>query len=136
MVERSPLIWALLDDGIRRALSNPDLENIFRNRVSLHLAESMIFLKNTRTRFQTIYLDPMYPHRKKSALNKMRLRLLRSVVGDDEDSSELLTTARNLALQRVVVKRPANAPFIGQKKPSYAAAGKNIRYDVYLTNHL
>lgn len=136
MVERSPFIWALLDDGIRRALSNPEIKEIFRSLVSLHLAESIFFLKNTNNRFQTIYLDPMYPHRKKSALNKMRMRLLRSVVGDDEDSARLLTTARKHALQRVVVKRPAGAPFIGQEKPSYAVVGKNSRYDVYLTNHL
>jgi len=134
MVERSPLIWALLDDGIRRASSNPEVNHIFRSRVSLYLAESTTFLKNTNRQFQTIYLDPMYPHRTKSALNKMKMRLLRSVVGDDEDSAKLLATAKNHALQRVVVKRPAGSPFISQEKPSYKVEGKTSRYDIYLTN--
>jgi 16S rRNA (guanine1516-N2)-methyltransferase len=48
------------------------------------------------------------------------------------NSAELLNVARQVALRRVVVKRPKGAEFIGNKKPSASIQSKNTRYDLYV----
>nr|GEX53122.1 hypothetical protein [Tanacetum cinerariifolium] len=78
-----------------------------------------------------IYLDPMFPHREKTALVKKEMRLFRPLVGDDMDAPALLEAALALASHRVVVKRPRKAPCIAGAKPSYALDGKSSRYDIY-----
>jgi 16S rRNA (guanine1516-N2)-methyltransferase len=80
---------------------------------------------------QVIYLDPMFPHRDKSALVKKEMRLFRPFVGDDLDAPALLQAALVLASHRVVVKRPRKAPIIDGGKPAYALEGKSSRYDIY-----
>ncbi len=80
---------------------------------------------------QVIYLDPMFPHRDKSALVKKEMRLFRPFVGDDLDAPALLSAALELASHRVVVKRPRKAPAIDGSKPGYSLEGKSSRYDIY-----
>jgi 16S rRNA (guanine1516-N2)-methyltransferase len=53
------------------------------------------------------------------------------VVGDDADALALLEVSRRTALERVVVKRPDDAPPLAPD-PSMRIAGKLVRYDVYL----
>ena len=78
-----------------------------------------------------VYLDPMFPHRDKSALVKKEMRLFRPLVGDDQDAPALLEAAQALASHRVVVKRPRKAPIIEGARPGYALEGKSSRYDIY-----
>jgi 16S rRNA (guanine1516-N2)-methyltransferase len=79
-----------------------------------------------------IYLDPMFPpKRKKSALAKKAMVVLRDIVGNDEDRSELFTNAWQATGRRVVVKCPDYAESVGGK-PDECFTGKLIRYDVYL----
>ena len=131
MTERQPLIGALLADGLARAAQDPDVAPI----VSL-----MRFLPGdaiTQMRAwsgeapQVIYVDPMFPHRDKSALVKKELRVFRPVVGDDNDAPALLAAALDLATHRVVVKRPRKAPIIDGPAPAYALEGKSSRFDIY-----
>ena len=79
-----------------------------------------------------IYLDPMYPHRKKSSLVKKEMRIIRQLVGDDPDADDLLFYALQTDIKRIVVKRPKNAPFLGNKKPTTCLKEKNSRFDIYL----
>jgi len=136
MLERSGVIWALLDDGIRRALSHPAVGKVFFDLVTLVHADAKRYLHDHRDAFDTIYLDPMYPHSSRSALNKQKMRFLRNVVGDDTDCSELLETALTHAEKRVVVKRPLKAEFLADLQPSFSQTGKSSRYDIYLAGHL
>lgn len=136
MLERSPLIWSLLEDGIRRGLSHQLVGKILKENIHLHLADAKHYLNSSKNAFDTIYLDPMYPRDSKSALNKARMRLLRTVVGDDEDSDDLLVTARQAARKRVVVKRPARAPFLASSEPSFSIQSRSSRFDIYLAVHL
>jgi 16S rRNA (guanine1516-N2)-methyltransferase len=80
---------------------------------------------------QLIYLDPMFPQHAESALAKKEMRLLRPLVGDDEDAPVLLAAALSLASHRIVVKRPRLAGTIGGTAPAYALEGKSCRFDVY-----
>lgn len=136
MVERSPVIWALLADGIRRCRSHPAIKLIFEQRVNLHNTEAIQFMTSCRQNFDTILLDPMYPHTGKSSLNKQKMRMLREIVGDDFDSDHLLNTALTHADKRVVVKRPARAEFLAGLHPSFSVTAKSSRYDIYLIPYL
>ena len=136
MIERSPVIWALLRDGIRRAASDKIIGGWISEKIMLLLGDARDLLKNFDNKFDTVYIDPMYPEIKKSARSKQKMVLLRSVVGIDRDQAELFDTSRAYATRRVVVKRPASAPPISDLPVSYRVKGKSSRYDIYLRSHL
>ncbi|UTW08806.1 class I SAM-dependent methyltransferase [Pseudomonas benzenivorans] len=131
LIERQPLIAALLEDGLARAAGDAEVGAIVA-RMRL-LAGNAIELMGAWAEEapQVIYLDPMFPHRDKSALVKKEMRLFRPFVGDDLDAPALLAAALGLASHRVVVKRPRKAPVIDGPKPGYALEGKSSRYDIY-----
>ena len=131
MVERSPIIAALLEDGWRRAQQTEWIRSLSWRLVRADSREFLLSL--TASQFpQIIYFDPMFPERKKSALVKKAMRLLRKVVGEDNDAPELLVLALKTARERVVVKRPRLAPPIPGPAPSFTLAGQSSRFDIYL----
>jgi 16S rRNA (guanine1516-N2)-methyltransferase len=136
MCERSPVIFALLEDGLRRAAQDRQLKMICQ-RITLRLGPSQEVLPQIcrQSRPGVVYLDPMFPHRRKSALVKKEMRALRIVVGDDKDSEALLQTALQETGQRVVCKRPAQAEILPGHRPDFAINTKKHRFDVYLAPH-
>ena len=131
LIERQPIIATLLEDGLVRALQDIEVAPIAQ-RMQLLKGNSIELIKTWQdTPPQVIYVDPMFPHRDKSALVKKEMRLFRPLVGDDMDASELLTAALALASHRVVVKRPRKAPIIEGATPSFSLEGKSSRYDIY-----
>ena len=134
MYERSPVIAALLADGLDRARNHPETNGIINNRMTLTTGD-IRNLANTVTdteRPDVVYLDPMYPHRTKSALVKKEMRVLRAVVGDDQDAPGLLRAGLAITGKRVVVKRPKHAAAIEGPKPDVVITSKNSRFDIYL----
>jgi 16S rRNA (guanine1516-N2)-methyltransferase len=130
-LERSPVVAALLADGLRRARAHPRHATVAR-RIELVEADARQWLRACRNLPDVVYLDPMFPaRRRRSALPVKELRALRELVGDDADAAELLASARAAALQRVVVKRPGYADPLGGR-PDLSYKGKLVRYDVYL----
>ena len=131
LIERQPLIGALLEDGLARGLDDAQVAPIV-SRMRLLKGNSIDVMRNWEGEPpQVIYLDPMFPHREKTALVKKEMRLFRPLVGDDNDAPALLEAALALASHRVVVKRPRKAPCIAGPKPSHALEGKSSRYDIY-----
>jgi 16S rRNA (guanine1516-N2)-methyltransferase len=131
LCERQPIIAALLEDGVRRAKAVPDLVDITA-RMHLHIGDAIDLMNNwSGEPPQVVHLDPMFPHRDKSALVKKEMRLFRPLVGDDLDAPALLEAALALASHRVVVKRARKAPPIDGAKPGYSLDGKSSRYDIY-----
>ena len=131
LIERQPLVAALLEDGLARAAGDADVGPIVA-RMQLLPGNSIERMRDWQGEPpQVIYLDPMFPHRDKSALVKKEMRLFRPLVGDDPDAPALLEAALALASHRVVVKRPRKAPCIAGPKPSHALDGKSSRYDIY-----
>ncbi|NQD91077.1 class I SAM-dependent methyltransferase [Pseudomonas sp. CrR25] len=131
LIERQPLIAALLEDGLERAARHADVGPIVA-RMQLLNGDAIELMNHWQAEPpQVIYLDPMFPHRDKSALVKKEMRLFRPFVGDDPDAPALLAAALALASHRVVVKRPRKAPIIAGGKPGYALEGKSSRYDIY-----
>lgn len=132
LCERSPILHALLEDGLTRAAGEPGTKEIVADRLDLQFEDSLVFLQQTSKKFHTIYLDPMYPHRTKSALNKQEMRVIRALVGGDEDCGGLLEAALSAAENRVVIKRPKGAGEVPGPPPSYVVKMKNSRFDIYL----
>lgn len=131
LFERNPVIHALLADGMARAALNVDCAAIVE-RMHLMEGSSIGWLEQVGSdAADVIYLDPMFPHRDKSALVKKEMQVFRTVVGDDGDSGPLLTAALAAARYRVVVKRPRKAPAIAGPEPTTRIEGKSSRYDVY-----
>lgn len=134
LVERQPVIGALLADGLRRALAHPETR-MAAERITLTIADSRLLLTelaNTGQHYAVVYLDPMFPQRDKSAKVKKELQVLQLLVGQEEDGEELLAAALGVAGSRVVVKRPKGAPPLPGPKPSHSHAGTTTRFDVYL----
>ena len=132
-VERSPVIAALLRDGLRRAAPVSDLQDAV-GRITLIEADARQTLDVLADddRPDVVYLDPMYPaRRRESAQVKKEMRLLRRLLGDDADIGELFDVARRTARRRVVVKRPLHAaPLAPSLDVTYK--GKSTRFDIYL----
>ena len=92
--------------------------------------------------FNTIYLDPMFPDRSKSAAVKKDLAAVQSLLasqsmspellqaGSTDPAVDLLNWALSQPVERVVVKRPAKSPHLGGVKPSHSITGKTVRFDV------
>jgi len=139
MIERSPISRTLLGDGLLRArhfcvsdvCDDHELLDVM-NRMTLLDGDSLELLANPLTAMaDVVYLDPMFPERKKSALVKKEMRAFHSLIGADDDAGDLLDLALSKAHYRVVVKRPKIAPFLADKKPSYQLLGKSSRFDIY-----
>jgi len=133
LVERSPMIAALLRDGLARARSDPHTRTVAdRIRLSVGNAVTVMDRLAEQERPDVIYLDPMYPHRNKSALVKKEMRMLRELVGEDLDAPQLLEAAQRVACKRVVVKRPRLADKVPGGTPSYVLTGSTTRFDIYV----
>lgn len=133
MFERSPVVWELLHDALRRAASSD------RVRALLPLGLPELQPCGSLTEQlpgevpDVIYYDPMFPPRHKSALVKKELRMLHYIVGADEDAGAYLPELLQLARYRVVVKRPAGAPQLegAGVRVSGSAGGRICRFDIY-----
>jgi len=128
MRERNFAIFCLLKDALQQS---DRVNQAFQYPIELQTINSLeqpIHVEN----FDLVYLDPMFPERKKSALVKKEMRLFKRIVGDDLDADQQLIDWLATGIKRVVVKRPKGAPCLADKKPSHEIKGKKFRYDVYL----
>lgn len=136
LIERNPIVHCLLRDGLDRAAlsgrEDSDLAGIINN-INLLNEDSIVHLSSIEplSKPDIIYVDPMFPARKKSAQVKKEMQALHQIVGSDEDSHKILDLALEKALYRVVVKRPAHSEYLGNLKPNYSLEGKSTRYDIF-----
>ncbi|WMY95730.1 MAG: class I SAM-dependent methyltransferase [Arsenophonus sp.] len=132
MFERHPVVAALLENGLQRAYLNSEIGYILRYRMILLDVISDSILSNLSPVPDVVYLDPMYPYRKKTCFNKKKMRLLQYLLGSEEDFADLLISAMRIAKYRVVVKRPNYAAsLIIKEGPKGAIKTKNHRFDIY-----
>lgn len=136
LVERNPAVFSALQKGMEEAKSyareqDAVLANILTRMQLIHQDALDYLASQTSLAQQVIYLDPMFPERKKSAAVKKDMLLLQQLVGDDPDSDALLLRSLEAGVRRVVVKRPRIAPWLAKQKPPLAFEGKSSRFDVY-----
>lgn len=131
-IERSPVMAELLADGFNRLNQQDWMQRLQLQAPQLLTGNAIELLATLATPPDCIYLDPMFPpKRKKSALAKKAMVILRDLLGDDMDKDQLFNVALQAAGKRVVVKSPDDAEPLGGK-PSDSYSGKLVRYDVYL----
>ena len=135
-IERQDVMVELLRDGLFRLEQQSWIRQLELKSPKLIVGNAIDILKGLDFTPDCIYLDPMFPpKRKKSALAKKAMVVLRDIAGNDEDRNELFTSAWQASGRRVVVKSPEYAEPLGGK-PSESFAGKLVRYDVYLKINL
>ena len=134
LIERSPVVAALLEDGLRRAREDEEIGALIDERLHLHHADAIEWMSalDEKDFPEVVYLDPMFPHRNKSALVKKEMRLLQQLLGVDPDADALLPAALRIARKRVVVKRPDAAPYLADIEPTTGIHSKKHRFDVYV----
>lgn len=131
LIERSETMHRLLGEGMARAAAQGGEMAEIMSRMTLLLGDAKQLLPSLKP--EIILIDPMHPPRKNSALVKKEMRLIREIVGTDEDAAELMQIALDSASKRVVLKWPQKADFIdGIRKPSHQINGKSTRYDVFM----
>ena len=127
----SQLILDAVND-MSSADTDSDTKNaVFNSPVLEQFIHGCEQLLTDTTAPDVIYIDPMYPDRKKSALVKKDMQILQRLHGKDENTAELLDSALKFAKKRVVVKRPVQAETLSQKKPNTCIKSKKTRYDIY-----
>ena len=133
LIEQSPIMGALLEDGLKRAAADPMIGSwVSVMKLSVAKAEDILNDMDNKDYPEVIYLDPMFPDSEGSALHTLRMRVLREIVRDMEPSDKLLALARSKARKRVVVKRPKQAEPLDDQDPDFAIHSVSHRYDVYL----
>lgn len=135
LCEQHPVLYALLVDALNRAALNEEVKTVVQRMQIIHGNSSDVLNampETTVKRPDVIYLDPMYPDRKKSAKIKKEMQILQHLVGHNTQDDLLFETAYATAIMRVVVKRPKTAKSITSIKPSYNVSSENTRYDVYV----
>lgn len=131
-IERHPVLAALLADALARVEAGSPVGKALGDRLNAVTGEARQLIVKLPPA-DVIYLDPMFPpKRSKSALARKEMRMVRDLVGEDTDASQLLEVALECARNRVVVKRPQHARPL-RAHPDFAHSGKLVRYDVYIT---
>ncbi len=128
--ERNPWVYLLLAEAQQRAVSSDSkvfVESHF------HFCEGACLLDKFATDHQkiSVFIDPMYPVRKKVALPRKEMQIFRDLVGSDSDSTKLVEKALDLGYRRVVVKRPLKAAPL-RPGPDHQYKGNTVRFDLYL----
>lgn len=135
LCEQHPALFGLLLDAIERAQGDDEAAAIVQRMGCCHqnsIDYLQAVLAGERDVPDVIYLDPMYPERKKAASIKKEMQVLQQLVGHSNDQTQLLELALKTAKHRVVVKRPKTAKPLTDKPVSYTVASVNTRYDVYV----
>jgi 16S rRNA (guanine1516-N2)-methyltransferase len=130
LLERSAEVHDLLQRGLEAARATGEEMAEIVARMTLVHGDARDILPGLQA--DVVMVDPMHPPRRKTALVKKEMRLLRQLVGTDPDVLELMQAALASSCRRVVLKWPLRAdPIAGLRKPSYQIRGKTVRYDVF-----
>ena len=120
LVERSPIVWAMLDEFVTR-LELP---------ATVVCTSAEQWCRTHRNAVDVAYLDPMFPARRKTALPGKRMQFLRDLAWPgDVPLAQQIALARTAARERVVVKRRAKDAQM--PAPGWKLRGRGIRFDVY-----
>lgn len=129
LCERDPVIAALLADTLERAAQD---ERLVGYAVHMHLVpgDAIETLAKLDEVPDVVFLDPMFPEKRKRAATNKKLQLFQQLESPCADEEALMAAALAARPRKVVVKRPLKGPYLADVKPSSSLAGKVVRYDV------
>ena len=95
-----------------------------------------LLLESQKEKIDILYLDPIYPEKKKVALNKKELRMVKKLVGhailDDPSLVNFVEACVPHVNRRIIVKRPIWSPELKRSSGSVRLVkGKTTRFDVF-----
>lgn len=147
MLERSPVLALMIEEAIASARLNAETETDpdtklleIIGRMSVVQADAVDWLSQQQAgSWEVIYLDPMFPERRKKAAVKKEMQVVQQLLQEGQkieserlqEEAALLEVALSKAAYRVVVKRPRHAPPLEAVKPGYSLEGKSTRFDIY-----
>ena len=129
LCERDPVIAALLADTLLRARDDERLSKVAA-RMRLVEGDARETLASLDEAPDVVFLDPMFPERRRRASTNKKLQLFQVLERPCEDEDALMAAALTARPRKVVVKRPLKGPHLAGVKPSSSLAGKVVRYDV------
>ena len=129
LCERDPVIAALLADTLLRARDDERLSKVAA-RMRLVEGDARETLALLDEAPDVVFLDPMFPERRRRASTNKKLQLFQVLERPCEDEDALMAAALAAHPRKVVVKRPLKGPYLAGVKPSSSLAGKVVRYDV------
>lgn len=130
LFEYDAVIASLLADGLERARRQPELvEAVGRMRLVVGDSIGGLHAMAADASPDVVFLDPMFPARRKGAATKKKLQMLRLLEPPVVDEGALLDAALAAHPRKVVIKRPLKGPALAGRSPSYSLSGKVVRYD-------
>ena len=130
LTERIPVLAWLLNEAIVAAsVSSHEQVRDAAERMTVVAGDSC---QSAVPSDAVLYLDPMFPERKKAAAVKKEAAMLQRLTGGYDDAEELWAWAWAQPVERIVVKRPLRAPVLGPQRPSHSLSGKSVRFDVFV----
>jgi 16S rRNA (guanine1516-N2)-methyltransferase len=132
VVEQHAVLRALLADGLARAMREaPEV----CARITLAAGDTRRDVGAFAP--DVLYLDPMYPPRRKQALGDRRLRCVGALLEADglrgDDVAGLVRGGLDAGVPRVVLKCPRKVRLEGLPPPHHALEGRSTRFDVWLS---
>lgn len=127
MVERHPVLAAMLEEALQRAQRDPDLP-AWVHSLNVRCADSRAVLAESASA-DVVYIDPMFPAERR-ALAGRELQFLQRLLAPESDGDELLRAALASGSRRVVIKRAKHHPTV--QTPTFTVRGKSFRFDVYV----
>jgi 16S rRNA (guanine1516-N2)-methyltransferase len=140
MLERSRILAALIEDALARLgefkAAASDLVNAqhMENRLTLESVDAKDYLRKPGLKSAVVYIDTMFPERKKTALVKGEMQLLQNFLQHEDDAETLVKIALDAGYKKVVVKRPAQGKWQQPLRVHHAITGKSVRFDVFTGN--
>lgn len=134
MYENDPVIAALLRSALGRARDAAELSEAAA-RMELREEDSVEALTGAEGPAPDIvYLDPMFPERKKSGAIKKKFQLLQQLERPCGNGEELLGAAVAAGPSKIVIKRPLGGEPLPGRRPDYSVRGKTVRFDCIVVN--
>lgn len=134
LIERNPVIAALLEDALKRFHAHSALsENI---HLTLYFDDAINFLQHRLSILlpdlpDVIYWDPMHPTRQKSAQVKKEMVMLQQWISPESNPESLINLSLPYVKDRVVLKWPQKAPPLKNLKPSFVYKENTVRFEVF-----
>jgi 16S rRNA (guanine1516-N2)-methyltransferase len=131
VIERLPLMAALIEEAFWRLAKSEYVANNPIVVPTVLWGNAAELLANFVGEVDCVYLDPMFPTRKKKkAASNKQMQLLQWLAGADCDASDVAAIAKQ-RFPRLAVKRPDHAePLLAV--PAIQFSSKLVHYDVYM----
>ena len=132
-IERSSAIFALLEDGLRRAVQAVGVQESGSEaacRIEIRRGDFLLMDWPDKA-YDVVYLDPMFPGDRRKASSGKEMTMLQNIATEDQSESELLSQSLRCARRRVVVKRNRRSRELAGMKPTLKFQGSRLRFDVY-----